>query len=207
MDRQRPRPTRPTGPQNRPAATPPPPAPAPPTKPQPKTPRAPNDFRHAERPAWNVWPPTLDGLLGSLDVEDAPFADQYRAVRDYVRLPAARGMPGAIRSDLRRRNLLPRRGNGRAMVCGSLADVRANIDRVDEEIVELLAERAAYVRQAAQFKTDAAAVADPLRAERVVAQARGFALDRDLDPDLIEGIYRELIAGFIRLEQNVERPA
>lgn len=192
------------GPRRRPTANPNPGPQLGPAPPKPKTPRAPNDFRHMEkdRPAWHIQPPTAEGLLAALGVIEAPFAERYRAVRQYVRTPPARAMPGAVRSELRRRNLLPRRGSGRAMACDSLDDARANVDRVDEEIVELLAERAAYVRQAARFKPAAAAVAAPRRAEQVIAQARGFAQDQGLDPDLVEGVYRELVAGFVALEHR-----
>jgi len=40
-------------------------------------------------------------------------------------------------------------------LCATLADVRANIDRLDDEIVRLIAERAMYVKDAARFKRDA----------------------------------------------------
>lgn len=147
--------------------------------------------------------PPADALLGTLGVAEAGFADQYAAVREWARGPAGRGMTGALRSELRRRNLLPRRGNGRPMRCGTLADVRANIDRVDEQIVELLAERAAYVAQAAGFKRDAAEVAAPDRVAQVIAGVRGLALARDLDPELVEAIYRPLIAAFTHAEGDL----
>ena len=36
--------------------------------------------------------------------------------------------------------------------CSSLGEVRANIDRIDRQIVVLLAERGCYVKQTVQFK-------------------------------------------------------
>ena len=38
------------------------------------------------------------------------------------------------------------------MVCRSLGEVRENIDRIDNEIIRLIAERASYVIQASSFK-------------------------------------------------------
>ena len=39
-------------------------------------------------------------------------------------------------------------------ICKDLNEVRENIDRVDNEIIKLIAERGGYVRQAAAFKKD-----------------------------------------------------
>jgi isochorismate pyruvate lyase len=144
-------------------------------------------------------PESADALLKRLGVDNAGFAEQYYAVQEYVRT-ANHPLSGALRSELRRRLLLPRRGNGRPMVCERLEDVRANLDRVDQQIVELLAERSAYVAQAADFKTDEASVADPQRVEQVIAQARGWAVARDLDPDLVEVVYRTMVPAFIAYE-------
>ena len=134
-----------------------------------------------------------------LGVAKARFAEQYRAVQEYVRT-AEHPISGAMRSELRRRLLLARRGNGRPMVCEGLDDVRANIDRIDQQVVELLAERGAYVAQAAGFKQDASAVADPQRVEQVIAQVRGWATAREFDPDLAEVIYRTLVPAFVAYE-------
>lgn len=37
---------------------------------------------------------------------------------------------------------------GEGMVCNSLEEVRMNIDRIDDEIIKLIAERGTYVVQA-----------------------------------------------------------
>ncbi len=152
-------------------------------------------------PRWEIQPPTAEGLLRALGVQEAGFAAQYRAVRNFVRLPAARAMPSGLRSELRRRNLLPRRGNGRPMESATLEDARANIDRVDEQLVDLLAERGAYVRQAAGFKQGPEDAAAPRRVEQVIAGVRGFARDSGIDPDLVERVYRTMIDGFTELER------
>lgn len=86
------------------------------------------------------------------------------------------------------------------MVCERMEDVRANIDRIDQQIVELLAERGAYVAQAAGFKRDAPTVADPQRVEQVIAQVRGWAAAREFDSDLAEVIYRTLVPAFVAYE-------
>ena len=60
-------------------------------------------------------------------------------------------------------------------LCATLADVRANIDRLDDEIVRLIAERAMYVKDAARFKRDAFQVSAPARQAQVFEKARALA--------------------------------
>lgn len=38
------------------------------------------------------------------------------------------------------------------MKCSSLEEVRSNIDRIDNEIIKLIAERTGYVMQASSFR-------------------------------------------------------
>ena len=51
--------------------------------------------------------------------------------------------------------------------CASLADVRVHIDRIDRQIVALMAERGQYVAEAGRFKADPAAVSAPARVEAI----------------------------------------
>ena len=86
--------------------------------------------------------------------------------------------------------------------CESLAQVRAQIDRIDERIVQLLAERGGYVLAAARFKSSAAEVRAPQRVEQVVARVRGLAEAQGGLPDVVERVYRELIEAFTEAEQR-----
>lgn len=91
-------------------------------------------------------------------------------------------------------------------LCATLADVRANIDRLDDEIVRLIAERAMYVKDAARFKRDAFQVSAPARQAQVFEKARllaerhnqGFA---NLD-QVVDATYRAMVAAFIANEQT-----
>jgi len=91
-------------------------------------------------------------------------------------------------------------------LCATLADVRANIDRLDDDIVRLIAERALYVKDAARFKRDAFQVSAPARQAqvfdkvRLLAQRhnRGFA---NLD-QVVDATYRAMVAAFIANEQT-----
>jgi isochorismate pyruvate lyase len=82
----------------------------------------------------------------------------------------------------------------------SLAEVRAAIDAIDRDLVRLLARRAEIVRAAAAFKSDAAAVKAPDRVETVVRNARALAVAANADPDLVETIYRAMIAAMTDAE-------
>ena len=87
--------------------------------------------------------------------------------------------------------------------CETLQDVRRHIDRLDRQIVALLAERAGYVNQAARFKTTRADVVVPSRIEEIILRVRALAETHRTDPDLLEEIYRAMIAAFIRHEGKV----
>ena len=83
-----------------------------------------------------------------------------------------------------------------------LGEVRGSIDRVDREIVRLLAEREGHVRRAARFKRTRGDVEAPKRVEEVIRRVRALAGERGADPDVVEGTYRAMISGFISLEAD-----
>ena len=87
-----------------------------------------------------------------------------------------------------------------AVTCDSLEQVRGQIDRLDRQIVSLIAERGAYVSQAAGFKKDSAAVKAPQRVEQVIAKAHALAEELGANPDVTESVYRTMIAAFIQQE-------
>jgi isochorismate pyruvate lyase len=88
----------------------------------------------------------------------------------------------------------------------SLDDVRAEIDRIDRQLVELVAEREQWVRQAARFKNNRAEVEAPARVEQVIGKVRGLASEAGASPEVVERLYRAMIAAFIELE-HAEREA
>lgn len=86
--------------------------------------------------------------------------------------------------------------------CESLDEVRANIDRIDAQLVDLIAERGAYVVQAAQFKKNADDVKAPSRVDAVIAKVRGLAETSHVDPDLVEAVWRTMIEHFTNTEMK-----
>lgn len=91
-------------------------------------------------------------------------------------------------------------------LCNSLGEIRAEIDRLDDAIVALMAERAMYVKDAARFKRDAYQVSAPARQAEVYAKVRALAdrHNRGFEnlPDVVEAAYRAMVAAFIANEQS-----
>ena len=87
-------------------------------------------------------------------------------------------------------------------LCANLAEVRENIDRLDRQIVALLAERGRYVKDAARFKRDAFQVSAPQRQQEVLDKVKALAEKEGAYPEVVEAAYRALIAGFIAREQQ-----
>ncbi len=86
------------------------------------------------------------------------------------------------------------------MKCSSLDEVRDNINRIDNEIIKLIAERGQYVVQAFSFKKDTEGVRDTNRVEEVIKKVRGKAVEYGASPDLVEALYREMIQRFVNIE-------
>jgi isochorismate pyruvate lyase len=89
-------------------------------------------------------------------------------------------------------------------VAATLGELRERIDRLDEQIVALLARRAACVRDATRFKRDQFQVAAPARQAQVfervraLAEAQGGAFPGL--PQIVESTYRTMVAGFVAAE-------
>jgi isochorismate pyruvate lyase len=87
--------------------------------------------------------------------------------------------------------------------CSDMADIRAEIDRIDAGLVRLLAERAAYIDRAAVIKATAGLPARITpRVEQVVANVRDHAQAHGLSPDLVEMLWRRLIDWSIAREET-----
>ena len=84
--------------------------------------------------------------------------------------------------------------------CNSIEEVRANIDRIDRQIVALLAERGGYVKQAARFKKTTDDVKAPQRVEQVISKVTALSQELGANPSVTEQVYRAMISGFINAE-------
>jgi isochorismate pyruvate lyase len=86
--------------------------------------------------------------------------------------------------------------------CKTLLDVRREIDRLDQRIVRLLAERSGYVGEAARIKDKASQIVDRARIEQVVEKAGMRAKEFGADGETIARIYRAMISAFIAFERK-----
>ena len=84
--------------------------------------------------------------------------------------------------------------------CRTMVDVRVGVDDLDERLVELLAERFAYMRAAARIKYDRNAVRDEDRKALVIANARLRGEALGLPGQVIEDIWERLVEGSIAYE-------
>jgi len=85
----------------------------------------------------------------------------------------------------------------------SLSELRLTIDRIDRDLVALLAERVKCLDQVVAVKTrDNLPAAIPERVEEVVAHVRAQAETRGMPPDLAELLWRRLIEWSIAYEEG-----
>ena len=84
-----------------------------------------------------------------------------------------------------------------------MAALRAEIDRLDHDLVRLFAARAEFIDRAAQIKSvvDLPARIDD-RVEQVVQNVRRDAETYGLPPDLVEKLWRRLIDWSIAREES-----
>ncbi len=82
----------------------------------------------------------------------------------------------------------------------SLEEIRVAIDQIDAEIVKLIGQRAACVHEVVRFKSGPDDAHRPDRVEAVIGKVRAHAADSGADPDMVESLYRAMIAWFTESE-------
>ena len=85
----------------------------------------------------------------------------------------------------------------------NLTEIRTEIDKIDEQMISLLAQRGDLVKQAATFKSTATDVQAPQRVAAVIEKVKVLAREKGADEKLVEKLYRNMIADFIALEQKM----
>ena len=87
--------------------------------------------------------------------------------------------------------------------CRDMSEVRAEIDRLDTALVDLIAERFGYVERAWQIKLGEKAAANvPWRNQQVIDRVRARAVEQGLPPDMCEALWRQMIGWFIQYEEE-----
>ena len=87
--------------------------------------------------------------------------------------------------------------------CRDMSEVRAEMDRLDNGLVDLLAGRFGYVERAWQIKLGEKAAANvPWRNQQVIDRVRARAEEKGLPPDMCEALWRQMIGWFIQYEEE-----
>jgi isochorismate pyruvate lyase len=87
--------------------------------------------------------------------------------------------------------------------CKDLAEVRVEIDRIDNALIDRIAERLGYVERAWQLKLELRQEANvPWRNQQVIDKVRARASEMGVPPDLCEALWRQMIGWFIQYEEE-----
>lgn len=85
----------------------------------------------------------------------------------------------------------------------TMSDIRKDIDRIDENLIKLLAERQRCVEKAIVVKKrDGLPARDEARVRQVIAHVRGLARTHNVDPALVETMWTEMVEWFIAYEER-----
>jgi isochorismate pyruvate lyase len=90
----------------------------------------------------------------------------------------------------------------KAKDCKNMEEVRAEIDRIDAGLVDLIGERFTYVDRAWQLKLSPAEASVPWRIQQVIDRVRARAQEQGLPPELAEALWRQMIGWFILYEEE-----
>jgi isochorismate pyruvate lyase len=83
-----------------------------------------------------------------------------------------------------------------------MEDLRRQIDRLDEKLVELLSQRQRYIERAAEIKANRDQIRDEARIADVLEKVIRAAKAAGLKPEIAENVWRELMERSIALEMD-----
>jgi len=86
--------------------------------------------------------------------------------------------------------------------CQDMNEVRAEIDRVDAALVDLLAERWTYVDRAWFFKRSPQEASVPWRNKEVIDRVKTHAGQSGMPPEMAEALWRLIIGWGIQYEEE-----
>ena len=84
--------------------------------------------------------------------------------------------------------------------CETMAEVRAGVDRTDQDLVTLLARRFGYMDAAARIKPDRGTVRDDVRKAEVIDNVRRHARAIGIPEVVIAAVWETLVEGSIAYE-------
>ena len=87
--------------------------------------------------------------------------------------------------------------------CVSIVEIREGIDLIDKQLIELIGKRFQYVKEIVKFKSNKEDVEAKPRYEEVLRIRKQWATEQNLNPDVIETIYKTMIQYFIEEQLNI----
>lgn len=84
--------------------------------------------------------------------------------------------------------------------CQNIEEIRAAIDEIDHQILKSFGKRMEYVHEIVKFKSDQHGIVARERQLEVFRKRREWAKEFNLDPDLYEEIYQQLINWNVKKE-------
>ncbi|MBN2781952.1 MAG: chorismate mutase [Campylobacterales bacterium] len=84
--------------------------------------------------------------------------------------------------------------------CKSLEEVRTEVDKIDNELVELISKRSHYIRQAAAFKESIAEVKTQDRIDYILSRVRHRAIELGVSPNMISELFEIMINEMVETE-------
>ncbi len=89
--------------------------------------------------------------------------------------------------------------------CADMSQVRSEIDRIDDEMVDLIARRFGYVERAWQLKKDPSEARVPWRIQQVIDRVKERARDKGMPAEMVEMVgaqWRNMIGWFVQYEEE-----
>ena len=81
-------------------------------------------------------------------------------------------------------------------------EVRFEIDRIDDALLDLVAERFTFVDRAWQLKANPEEATVPWRIRQVIDKVEARAKEKGLPPELAVALWRQMIGWFIQYEEE-----
>ena len=82
--------------------------------------------------------------------------------------------------------------------CHTIEEVRQKIDEIDNAIIGLIGKRFSFIQEIVKYKSSIDEVYAKNRYDTVISKRREIAANHNLDPDVIERIYRIMMDYFIK---------
>ncbi|WP_324171484.1 chorismate mutase [Sulfurimonas sp.] len=84
--------------------------------------------------------------------------------------------------------------------CNTLEEVRVEIDKLDDKLVDLISERTHIISQAAAFKNSVEEVKADERIDFILQKARKRAIELNISPNMVSELFRIMIDEMVETE-------